>query len=152
MFSCTRTTLTRMREASSWAAAPAPPPEKGIASKQKSRKYLFIMILLWRVCFLDWFLTKCGGGRCGQGDDLALPQLLAGLSSGADHGGPILEVGGEDLGGHVAGQFGDEAVEHDGGVAEFIREAGPVQVGRFPRLAEEAAGRAPQEGGGGFGA
>src|SRR5258708_16877207 len=93
-----------MREASSWAAAPAPPPEKGIASKQKSKKYLFIIILLWRVCFFDWFLPKCGGGGGGQGGDLSLPQLLAGLSHGADHFGARLEVGGEDLCGHVAGE------------------------------------------------
>src|SRR5258708_39446396 len=104
------------------------------------------MVLLWRVCFFEWLLTKCRGGGCRQGGDLALPQLFAGLLHGAHHRRPIFEVGGKDLCGHVAGQFGNETVEHYGGVAEFIREAGPIQVGRFPRLAEETAGIASEEG------
>jgi len=104
------------------------------------------MILLWRGCFFDWLLTK-GGGGCGwQRGDLSLSQLVAGFLHGAHHRGPVLEVGGEDLGGHVSGQFGNEPVEHDGGVAEFIGQPRPVQVGRFPRLAEETAGIAAKEG------
>src|SRR5258705_11968804 len=100
-----------MRAASSWAAAaPAPPPEKGNASKQKSKKYLFIMVLVWRVCFFDWLLTLCRGGRCGQGDDLPLAQLVAGLLHGAPPCRPILEVRGKDLLGHVAGLFANARV------------------------------------------
>ena len=75
-----------------------------------------------------------------------MPEVVAGLVHGAQHCGPIFKVCRKDLGGHVAGQLGDKTVEHHGRVAHLICQPGPVEIARFPGLAEQAAGIASKEG------
>ena len=69
----------------------------------------------------------------------ALAELIAGSLHGAQQGGPIVDVCGEDVGDHAAGEVGDKDVEHGRGVAHFVGEARPVEVAGFPGFAKEAA-------------
>ena len=57
-----------------------------------------------------------------------LAELIAGSLHGAQQCRPIVDVCGEDVGDHAAGEVGDQDVEHCRGVAHFVGEARPVEV------------------------
>ena len=63
--------------------------------------------------------------QLGQ-NNLALTELFAGLLHGARQRQPVLNVGGENVRHHVAGQLGDQAIEHDRRVTLLIRQPRPI--------------------------
>src|SRR4051794_10373889 len=61
-----------------------------------------------------------------QDGDLAMPEFVSGFFHCPQQGRPVVDIAGEDVGYHMAGQGGNEDVEHDRGIAHFVGEAGPV--------------------------
>src|SRR5579863_7274460 len=62
----------------------------------------------------------------GQRRDLALAKFFTGFSHGAQNGGPVVQVRGENLRYHAAGQFWRQAIQGDRRIAHLIGQARPV--------------------------